>query len=195
MTITNKNRPGRLAWLASSIECFSEWSGRTVAWLTLALVLLVSYDVTMRYLFQDGSVALQELEWHLFALIFLLGAAYTLKHDEHVRVDLIYHARWMSERRRAWVNLLGTLFFLLPFCVLIIVSSWPFVENSYTLNEHSPDPGGLPYRYLIKMMIPLCFVLLILQGVAIIIRSAQKISAGNAEVTSTVNQDSQEQDI
>jgi len=166
-----------LARAAGAIECFSEWSGRIVAWLTLALVLLVSYDVTMRYLFQEGSVALQELEWHLFALIFLLGAAYTLKRDEHVRVDLLYHARWMGERRRAWIDLLGTLLFLLPFCLLVIYSSWPFVENSFNLNEHSPDPGGLSHRYLIKLMIPLCFVLLATQGVALIIRSAQKIAA------------------
>ncbi|MCF6323271.1 MAG: TRAP transporter small permease subunit [Gammaproteobacteria bacterium] len=192
MITENKNG---LARLASGIECFGEWSGRCVSWLTLALVLLVSYDVTMRYLFQDGSVALQELEWHIFALIFLLGAAYTLKHDEHVRVDLIYHSRWMSERRRAWVDLFGTLFFLLPFCILIIVSAWPFVENSYELNEHSPDPGGLPYRYLIKMMIPLCFVLLALQGIAIIIRSAQKITTGKAEPNATTNKVSQEQNI
>jgi len=194
MTTENKNGLARLAQLAKGIECFGEWSGRCVSWLTLALVLLVSYDVTMRYLFQDGSVALQELEWHIFALIFLLGAAYTLKHDEHVRVDLLYHARWMSDRRRAWVDLFGTLFFLLPFCILIIVSAWPFVENSYTLGEHSPDPGGLPYRYLIKMMIPLCFVLLALQGIAIIIRSVQKITAGNSTASSAVNKVSQEQD-
>ncbi len=194
MTIENKNGLARLGRLANGIECFGEWSGRCVSWLTLALVLLVSYDVTMRYLFQDGSVALQELEWHLFALIFLLGAAYTLKHDEHVRVDLIYHARWMSERRRAWVDLFGTLFFLLPFCILIIVSAWPFVANSYELNEHSPDPGGLPYRYLIKMMIPLCFVLLAVQGIAIIIRSVQKISGGKAEPDAVSHKVSQEQD-
>ena len=179
-----------LARIASAIEYFSEWSGRAVSWLTLALVLLVSYDVTMRYLFQEGSVALQELEWHIFSLFFLLGAAYTLKHDEHVRVDLIYHARWMSERRRAWVDLFGTLFFLLPFCMLIIYSSWPFVENAYLLNEHSPDPGGLPHRYLIKLMIPLCFVLLALQGVAIIIRTAQKIAAHrNAPGTEKASQE------
>ncbi|VAW85972.1 TRAP dicarboxylate transporter, DctQ subunit, unknown substrate 6 [hydrothermal vent metagenome] len=195
MAIENKSGLARLVRLARGIECFAEWSGRCVSWLTLALVLLVSYDVTMRYLFQDGSVALQELEWHIFALIFLLGAAYTLKHDEHVRVDLIYHARWMSERRRAWVDLFGTLFFLLPFCILIIVSAWPFVENSYELNEHSPDPGGLPYRYLIKMMIPLCFVLLAVQGVAIIIRSAQKITAGKAGANVVTHKTSQEQDL
>lgn len=166
-----------------------------MAWLSLLLVLLVSYDVTMRYLFQAGSVALQELEWHLFALIFLLGAGYTLKHDEHVRVDLFYRARWMNEQRRGWVDLLGTLFFLLPFCLMVIYSAWPFVENSYNLGEHSPDPGGLPYRYLIKMMIPLCFVLLAIQGVAVVIRSVQKIAVGYRKVAHESPQLSPKQDV
>ncbi len=187
-------RNNLLARVAGGIESFGEWSGRTVSWLTLLLVLLVSYDVTMRYLFQEGSVALQELEWHLFALIFLLGSAYTLKHDGHVRVDLLYRARWMSDRRRAWIDLFGTLFFLLPFSILIIYSAWPFVENAYILNEHSPDPGGLPYRYLIKMMIPLCFVLLVIQGVAMIIRSAQKIAAQDDEPSPAENKMSKEHD-
>ncbi len=156
-----------------SINGFSEWTGRVVAWLVLALVLLISYDVTMRYVFQAGSTALQELEWHIFSLIFLLGAAYTLKHDGHVRVDVFYNARWMSARGRAWIDLLGCLFFLLPFCILVVYSSWPFVVSAYTFAEGSPDPGGLPYRFLLKAAIPLGFLLLILQGLAIIIGSVQ----------------------
>ncbi len=161
--------------LAGAIEWLSEWSGRLVAWLVLAMVLLITYDVAMRYLFQAGSVALQELEWHLFALVFLLGAAYTLKHDGHVRVDVLYQAKWMTPRRQAWVNLFGTLLFLLPFCVLIIVSSWPFVYNAFQIGEGSPDPGGLPYRFLLKASIPLGFSMIALQGLALAIRSAQVI--------------------
>ncbi|MFQ5469873.1 MAG: TRAP transporter small permease subunit [Gammaproteobacteria bacterium] len=129
----------------------------------------------MRYLFQSGSVALQELEWHLFSLIFLLGAAYTLKHDEHVRVDVIYQGRLMNDKRRAWVNLVGGLFFLLPFCLLIITSSEPFVTNSFSMSEGSPDPGGLTHRFLLKAAIPLGFFLVALQGISSIIRSAQQI--------------------
>ncbi|NOY61959.1 MAG: TRAP transporter small permease subunit [Gammaproteobacteria bacterium] len=161
--------------VAHAIDRLSEWSGRTAAWLVLATVLLICYDVAMRYLFQSGSVALQELEWHLFSLIFLLGAAYTLKHNEHVRVDLFYQSRYMNERRRIWVNLFGGLFFLLPFCLLIIVASWPFVYNAYQFGESSPDPGGLPYRFLLKAAIPLGFALLALQGVANIIRNIQQL--------------------
>lgn len=146
-----------------------------VAWLVLAMTLLIGYDVTMRYVFHSGSVALQELEWHLFAVVFLIGAAYTLKHDEHVRVDVIYHGRRMNDQRRAWVNLLGTALFLLPFCILVISSALPFVENSYQIGETSPDPGGLTHRYLLKAAIPVGFSLLMLQGIATIIRSLQTI--------------------
>ncbi len=152
--------------VVDSIDRASEWSGRAIAWLVLVLVLLVCYDVAMRYLLQSGSIALQELEWHLFALIFLLSAAYTLKRDEHVRVDLLYGSRYFSDKQRAMVNLSGSLFLLIPFCILIIYASWPFVANSYVMNEVSPDPGGLPYRFLIKATIPLGFSLLLIQGIA-----------------------------
>jgi len=157
--------------LVAAIELISEWSGRAVAWLVLAMVLVTAYDVAMRYLFQAGSVALQELEWHLFALLFLLGAAYTLKHDGHVRVDIFYNSQWMTDRRRAMIDLFGGLFLLLPFCLMIIISSLPFVANSFGLGEGSPDPGGLPYRFLLKAAIPVGFGLLLLQGVANMLRS------------------------
>ena len=151
---------------ARYVDTVSEWSGRLVAWLVLLMVLLVSYDVTMRYLFSSGSVAIQELEWHLFSLIFLLGAAYTLRYDDHVRLDLVYKSSYLTDRHRAWINLLGSLLILLPFCALITYSSIPFVEQSYTYAETSPDPGGLPYRWMLKSMIPAAFVLLFLQGIA-----------------------------
>lgn len=157
--------------LSGKLESLSEISGRLVAWLILALVLLVGYDVTMRYLFQSGSVALQELEWHLFALIFLISAAYTFKHDDHVRLDLFYHGSFMNDRRRAWVNILGGLFFLIPFCLLIIISSWPFVQQAFIHAEGSPDPGGLPYRWVLKAAIPAGFFLLLLQGIADVLKN------------------------
>ncbi len=161
----------RLTHIVNLIESFSEWSGRVVSWLVLAMVLVIGYDVVMRYLFSTGSVALQELEWHLFALLFLLGATYTFKHDGHVRVDIFYNSRHMNKRRRAWVNLLGGLFFLTPFCLLIIMSSIPFITNSFVMAEGSPDPGGLPWRFLLKSAIPLGFSLLLLQGIAHMLRS------------------------
>lgn len=153
------------------IEWFSEMSGRGVSWLVLVLVLLVAYDVIMRYFFLSGSIAVQELEWHLFSVIFLLGAAYTLKHDGHVRLDLVYRSRFMSDRRRAWINLVCSLLFLLPFCLLVIKSAWPFVSLAYQFSEGSPDPGGLPYRWVLKAMIPLGFFLLIIQGIGASLKS------------------------
>jgi TRAP-type mannitol/chloroaromatic compound transport system permease small subunit len=165
------------------INAINEWTGRLIAWLVLLIVLIIVYQTSMVALFAIGSVALQELQWHLFALIFLLGAAYTLKHDDHVRVDIIYQSHWMSDKGRAWIDFLGSLLFLIPFCLLVIITSWSFVAAAVTIDvttssswpfvsmvllyaEGSPDPGGLPYRFLLKAAIPIGFILLMLQGVA-----------------------------
>jgi TRAP-type mannitol/chloroaromatic compound transport system permease small subunit len=152
--------------ISSKIDQFTEWSGKCISWLIIILVLLVGYDVSMRYLFESGSIGIQEMEWHLFSIIFLIGAAYTLKHDEHVRLDIFYKSKFLNDKHRAWIDAFGSLFILLPFCFLIVVSAWPFVSQAYIYNEASPDPGGLPARWLIKSMIPLGFALLILQGIA-----------------------------
>ena len=160
-----------LKQISNKLDQFSELTGKLVSWLVLAMVLLVSYDVAMRYFFLSGSVALQEMEWHLFSLIFLIGAAYTLKHDDHVRLDLFYKSKFMNDERRAWVNLLGSLFLLLPFCILIIVTAWPFVYQSYIHLEGSPDPGGLSYRWLLKASIPLGFAFLLLQGISDVVKN------------------------
>lgn len=168
-----------LAWLnkiADLLNRVIEFSGKAVAWLVLLLVILVGYDVTMRYLFNAGSITLQELEWHLFSLIFLIGAAYTFKHDGHVRLDVLYQSRFMNDQRRAWVNLFGDVFLLIPFCLLVIISSWPFIQQAFIHMEGSPDPGGLPYRWLIKSAIPAGFVLLILQGIADICKNIREIT-------------------
>ena len=132
--------------------------------LLILLVFVTFFDVVMRYVFNSGSVALQELELHLFSAIFLLGAAVTLRDEKHVRVDLIYRSRFFNERYRAFVDTGGILFFLLPFCALIILTSAPFVYDAYIHNEVSPDPGGLPYRWLIKFSLPLGFFLIMIQG-------------------------------
>jgi TRAP-type mannitol/chloroaromatic compound transport system permease small subunit len=152
--------------LSSVIDQFTEWTGRAISCLVIILVLLVGYDVSMRYLFQSGSIGIQELEWHLFSIIFLIGAAYTLKHDEHVRLDVLYRSKFLNDKHRALIDAFGSLFILLPFCILIVISAWPFISQAYIYNEASPDPGGLPARWLIKSMIPLGFTLLILQGIA-----------------------------
>jgi len=168
--------PRWLLRLAAGIETVSGLFGRLSAWLVLAMVGVIVYDVVMRYLFQAGSVALQELEWHLFALVFLFAGAYTLREDSHVRVDMIYRSRRIGERGRAWIDLIGVLVFLIPFCLLVISAGLPFVENAYQLGEGSPDPGGLPDRWLLKAAIPFAFTLLLLQGVAMAIRCLERLT-------------------
>lgn len=150
-------------------EWISEKSGHAISWLTTVLVVVVCYDVFMRYFLKRTTVALQELEWHLFAIIFLLGAAYTLKHDRHVRVDVLYSR--FSPKTQAWINFFGCLLFLIPFCLLIIWASERFVINSFVIRETSPDPGGLPARYLLKACIPLGFALVLVQGFAMLFRA------------------------
>lgn len=147
--------------------------GRASSWLTLLLVLVIVIDVFMRYAFNLTSAKSFELEWHLFAIIFLLGTAWTLQEDKHVRVDVFYHH--FSEKMKVWVNLIGTLLLLLPFCVVGFWESLSFVESSYSINETSSQPGGLPARYLIKSTIPIGFLLLGLQGISVIFTSIKKI--------------------
>lgn len=142
----------------------NEKVGLATAWLTTLMVGVVCLDVILRELFKKSYVGLSELAWHLFALVFLLGAGYTLKHGRHVRVDIFYSR--FSERNRRLVDLIGTVLFLLPFSVLVIVVSWGFVMHSFQMGETSPDPGGLPWRWLLKAAIPAGFVLLLIQGLA-----------------------------
>ena len=146
-----------------------EWTGKATSWLTALLVLVICYDVIMRYLFNRSSVAIYELEWHIFALIFLLGAAYALKHDRHVRVDVFYGQ--YSQKTKARVNLVGTLLLLIPLCVILLLEGSDFVANSFRFSESSPDPGGLPGRYVIKSAIPLGFFLLLIQAVSLTFNS------------------------
>jgi len=145
-----------------AIDHFVEWLGDKVSLINLVLVLLICVDVALRYTFSYSKNWILELEWHLFAIIFLLGASYGLRHDKHVRVDVFYQR--MTPKTRAWINLIGTLIFLLPWAYVIINTSYGFALNSWYMGEGSPNPGGLPARYLIKAMIPIGFVLLALQG-------------------------------
>jgi TRAP-type mannitol/chloroaromatic compound transport system permease small subunit len=147
------------------INFVNEWIGQKIAWLNTILVMVICFDVIRRYIFNQSSIAMIETEWHIFSLIFLLGAGYTFKHDRHVRVDLFYSR--FSARGKAWINLLGCLFFLVPFCIILIIASFPYISLSFRLNEISPDPGGLPGRYLIKGAIPLGFFFLLLQAISL----------------------------
>jgi TRAP-type mannitol/chloroaromatic compound transport system permease small subunit len=149
--------------LAGGIDALVDASGRIVAWVMLALVLLMSGNVLLRYLFSIGSVASQELEWHLMSPIVLIGMAYALLHDGHLRVDLIYVK--LPERARLLVDLAASLIGIV-FSALVIWLAWKYVLQSYAIDEGSPDPGGLPHRFILKAFIPLGFALLLLYSIA-----------------------------
>lgn len=138
----------------------------------LLMVLNVSFDVMMRYFFHNSSVAMQELEWHFFALILLFGIAVSLQEEAHVRVDFLFEH--LSERVKAVINILGTLFFLIPFALLITAGSFTFVYDAWVIGEISENPGGLPYLWLIKGMIPLAFLFLLVSAIGYILRHIRK---------------------
>ena len=161
--------------LVAAIDCITGVTGRLMAWLALAMALLTVLIVVLRYGFGIGSIAMQELTIYMHATLFLLGAAYTLKSQSHVRVDIFY--RRFSPRTRAWINSLGTLVFLLPLAVFIVGVSWEFVANSWAIREVSAEPGGIPAVFLLKTLIPLMALNLLLQGVAELLRNATALVA------------------
>lgn len=159
--------------IASAIDRFSQRTGSLLRWLTLAMVLVGAFNAIVRYTARFTGLSLSsnmyiELQWYLFSMVFLLGAAYALQTDSHVRVDVLYGR--LSRKGQAWIDLLGTILFLIPFCVLMLWVSWPSVVNSWAVLEGSPDPGGLP-RYLIKTVVPISFLFLIGQAFSLLIRS------------------------
>ena len=161
--------------LLTKIDRITAAIGKLSAILLLLLLLNVFYDVIMRYLFNDVSIGMQELEWHLYATLFLLGISYTLSQNGHVRVDVIYNQ--LSPGRQAMIDIGGTLLLLIPFALLISWYGVGFVADSYQLGEGSGDPGGLPYRWVIKAMIPLSFLLLILSSIGFMLRAWQRMES------------------
>jgi TRAP-type mannitol/chloroaromatic compound transport system permease small subunit len=141
--------------------------------LFILLVINVVYDVVMRYAFNDVSIAFQEMEWHLFSAVFLLGVPYAIKAGGHVRVDIFYER--LSHKAQAIIDLLGCLFFLFPFCLLVTWYGIDFAKESYSLGETSGDPGGLAYRWIIKGLIPVSFFLMAVSGLGLVLHSLNKI--------------------
>ena len=155
--------------LIQRFEQISEQTGRAVAWLTLLMVIITFLVVLLRYLFDTGWIALQESITYMHAFVFMLGAAHTMKHEGHVRVDIFY--RNMNERQKARVDFFGSLLLLIPVCVFITISSWGYVLSSWGLLEGSPEAGGLPLVYLLKSSMLIMPLLLLLQGLAQLLRA------------------------
>ena len=152
---------------ADAVDALSEWIGQWLKWLVLACSLVSAGNALVRYAFHTGSNAWLEIQWYMFGAMFLLAAGYALKHEEHVRVDALFSR--FSPRTQAWIDVFGGIFFLLPVAILVTWMSIPMVVNSYRIHEMSSDAGGL-LRWPVKIMIPLGFALLALQGVAEIIK-------------------------
>ncbi len=156
----------------------SSTTGKASAWLTLFMVIVTFVIVVMRYVFDAGLIWLQESVIWMHAVVFMLGAAYTLQHEDHVRVDVFY--RTMSATRRAWIDLLGVIFFLLPLCVFLAWKSFDFVAASWSLHEASRESGGLPYPLipLLKTVLLLMPITVALQGSSLLLRSLKTLRQG-----------------
>lgn len=165
---------------AARVDALNDRIGAAIRWLVLAMVLTGAVSAVARYFSRDLGLALNltpatEAQWYLFSVVFLLGSAYGLRHGVHVRVDVLYER--LGVRARAWIDLVGTLLFLVPFSVLMLWVSFPAVRNSWQIRETSPDPGGLP-RYPIKALILVCFGLLILQAFSQVVKQVDLIRGG-----------------
>ncbi|MDP7592084.1 MAG: TRAP transporter small permease subunit [Litorilituus sp.] len=146
--------------LINSLKKIIDGVGHLCSALMILMIINVFYDVIMRYFFNDVSIAMQELEWHLFAAMFMFGIGYTLMSDAHVRVDVFYDQ--LSLKKQAIINILGSLIFALPFTVLILYFSLDYTYEAYEMGEGSADPGGLPHRWIIRAVIPSSAAFLIL---------------------------------
>ena len=166
--------PDFLSATERALTALCALTGRLVSWLTLALVLLTAAVVVLRYGFSFGRIYLQEIITYLHALIFMLAAAWTLRLDSHVRVDVWYRAR--APRTQAWVDLIGSALLLLPTAGLLLWLSYDYAEKAWLLQEASRETGGLPFLYLLKAVIPTASGLLVLQGIADILHRALQLT-------------------
>jgi len=153
----------------TTINNVNEWVGKSISWLTLFMVITTFIIVVLRYVFDIGWIALQESVSYMHAIVFMLGAAYTLKHNAHVRVDIIYQR--CNTKTQAWIDCLGTLLLMMPVTGFIIWSSWEYVADSWSIQESSRNSGGLPGVYLLKTTILLMAALLILQSISLFLQN------------------------
>jgi TRAP-type mannitol/chloroaromatic compound transport system permease small subunit len=164
--------------LTGMLEAVNDRIGRAIAWLALAMVLVTFLVVVLRYVFDFGSIAMQESVTYMHAVLFMLGAAYTLQRDGHVRVDIFYQR--FSRRGRAWVDLLGTLVLLFPICLFILASSWDYVAESWHVLEGSREAGGIPGVFVLKTLLLLMPLLVLIQGAVWVLRNGLFIAGVDA---------------
>lgn len=155
--------------LERGFDKFADYIGLITAVAMVLMILNVFYDVVMRYFFKSGSIAMQEMEWHLFSVIILIGISYTLKEDGHVRVDLVYDR--LSSEKKAMINMVGAIIFIMPIAILVGLDSINNAVEAFKSMEQSGDPGGLPYRWVVKALIPLAFLLLIITTIGFFIKN------------------------
>lgn len=163
--------------LSGGIDALNDRIGAAIRWLVLVMVLVAAANAVVRYFSRGAGLSLNltpatEAQWYLFSVVFLLGAAYALRHGVHVRVDVLYER--LTPRTQAWIDLVGTVLFLIPFAVLMLWVSYPAVRASWQIRETSPDPGGLP-RYPIKALILVSFTLLLLQALSEVVKQVDAI--------------------
>ena len=166
-----------LTRISTTINALNEWLGRMVAWLALGMVVVTFAVVVMRYGFDFGRIAIQETVTYFHAIAFMLAIAYTFKEDAHVRVDIFYGR--MSQRGQAWVNLLGSILLLMPFCIYLLIASSGYALQSWQLLEGSAEAGGLPLVFILKTLIPAMAILLLLQAIATVCNSLVTLRGGS----------------
>ena len=157
-----------LRQLARTIDRWQDAFGRALSWLMLVMVLVVFFDVVMRYAINRTYVFTQELEWYIFAVAYLMAGGYVLLYDEHIRVDILYSR--FTPRTRAWMDFVLFFVFYFPSTVLVMYTAWPFFRNSFTVLEGSPDPGGIPARWALKGVIIVAFGIMVVQGLSEVIK-------------------------
>ncbi|MBD3840918.1 MAG: TRAP transporter small permease subunit [Campylobacterales bacterium] len=159
--------------IINALDKFTDIIGYIAALAMVLMLLNVSYDVIMRYFFKASSIGMQELEWHLFCVVFLFGMAYALKENGHVRVDMFYDN--MKPRNQAIINIIGSVIFIIPFSLIILKGGYAFAHEAYELGEMSGDPGGLPHRWIIKSAIGASFLFLLIATISFILHNIQTI--------------------
>ncbi len=175
---------GKLLWLADALDWLIDRIGRITGWCALAIVLVMAFNVLLRYLFRTGSVAMQELEWHLMAPICMLGLSYAILKDGHVQVDILYGR--FPDRLKRLIDLISAILVVAVVAILMDLSL-PYVMQSYVIGEKSPDPGGLTHRWILKAMLPAGFLLLLIQSFAALLRAFVRLVDPSANVKSQMH--------